>query len=1400
MLGKRKKIKCIIAFILSVTLIVTVFAPVASAEEAEPTIPDLSETLCVTIDEFSPNTKVSTLISNTVLSETESFEVYDKEGFLLSSSDFVPNGAVVIIRNNGTVTEAYKVRLYGDLDCDGIINSFDLAEIRYYLAGSPIDEIIAADLNADSIVNTSDLSVMKMCNAGVDEIIRARQYAFASRFNWLNTSEVDFEINGYQEVFEDFSVVSNDIDLTFNRYYDSQNTASGILGDGWTASFEGSCKTYGETSKVVSIYGQTPIVFEYLDAEYSCEYSRASLTCANNGYVYIGEDRLTYTFNSNGYLISIADTNGNTVSIEVDSQGKIQKVTDSVNREYTYAYNSNGYLSKITDPAGRTVNYSYSVSGRLSSVTGVLGTVTQRYSYNTIGKLTTVSDDFNNAVTQITYEENSGVVTSITDADSVIFNYLYNPAFNSITVMQNGEVVEQYVYNRYNYLSVHTSDEGVQINHFLNAFGDTVLTENADGSNTEYTYDSKGNALKIVTTSEEETSTETNTYDSSGNLLTTTSDGEKYTYTYDGNGNVLTVSKEEDGEVTETSAYTYNEKGLVITSQIDAEIVSYTYNSYGYVTSEAVTNGLTTNYTYDIIGNVLTEATEEKTVTYIYNFSGDVLRKKENNTVKERTVYDNYGRIVQQISEAEYTDNHDGLNTASKTDTYSNNGNEVDVGVRYYYSTDGKLCEIKASCYTVYTDSAQKVTSVKAGNTVLASYNYTNDAKELLSNINYANGQSISYTYDTEGNITALGYGNITAYTYAYDTEGTLTSKTNLISGIRTVYTDDNVTVSRINEDNTLTEIYSYTTEQLTDDTEVDYERITENFNNNSFSADYYEDYFKYNSFTHTTNLNDYEAVSSIQINNGSSSILNSAYTYNEDDLPTGLVNTYGSTNDNYSYTYDGNGNITSVIRNNKNRRYHYDNAGQLIRVDDELAGNTVVYEYNGVSGNIKSIKYYAYTTADTVSSAILSQKSFSYNDSNWSDLLTSVDGNALTYDALGNVLSYNGYTYTWTAGRHLSEMTNGTNTFSYKYDDNGIRTEKTVNGVTTHYTTVDGRITGQYDGTNTIYFRYNAENSLVGFNLNGTEYIYIKNIQGDIEGILDQNGNLVVQYTYDAWGKVLSTIGALADTVGAINPMRYRDYYLDSETGYYYLQSRYYNPDICRFINADEPVYIGASSSATPICNSFAYCINNPINSLDITGHYTGTLVLSATYISLLSKALSGLIASIMSSITAIKAAVATSWIPAVCIAAAAVAVAGITYAVIKVNHLSKSASKTISAVKSKIKDSGEDSLKLKSYTVYVITKKGTTDVVYVGITKRYNTRKSQHKKRFPTNKYTMMPIATNLTKSQARALEQTLITAYGIDTLKNMINSISPKKWNNFKSEFSQMQTLIQSWKDPE
>ncbi len=127
-------------------------------------------------------------------------------------------------------------------------------------------------------------------------------------------------------------------------------------------------------------------------------------------------------------------------------------------------------------------------------------------------------------------------------------------------------------------------------------------------------------------------------------------------------------------------------------------------------------------------------------------------------------------------------------------------------------------------------------------------------------------------------------------------------------------------------------------------------------------------------------------------------------------------------------------------------------------------------------------------------------------------------------------------------------------------------------------------------------------DGTLISMNLNGVEYFYIKNLQGDIINIVDSSGNILVEYRYNAWGEILRTI----DNTGSLklsekNPYRYRGYRYDEETGWYYLNSRYYNPAWGRFINAD-----GLLGEQGDILghNLYAYCQNNPVMYVDPSGY----------------------------------------------------------------------------------------------------------------------------------------------------------------------------------------------------
>ncbi|MDD6050865.1 MAG: peptidoglycan-binding protein, partial [Clostridiales bacterium] len=306
----------------------------------------------------------------------------------------------------------------------------------------------------------------------------------------------------------------------------------------------------------------------------------------------------------------------------------------------------------------------------------------------------------------------------------------------------------------------------------------------------------------------------------------------------------------------------------------------------------------------------------------------------------------------------------------------------------------------------------------------------------------------------------------------------------------------------------------------------------------------------------------------------------------------TGLVASISQTGGNFTYTYDDNGNITKVVQDGKTTSYTYDALGQLTRVDDAQENATWVYAYDQ-GGNILSKKKYALGVA---SGTAAESKTFTYGNANWRDQLTAVNGVGITYDAIGNPLNDGTWTYTWQNGRQLKKMQKSGETVEFIYNENGLRVQKTATSTgVTKYTLHGKNIVHMTQGSNELHFFYDAQNKPVVVVYNGTPYSYVKNLQGDIVAILDSNKNAVVNYVYDAWGRPISCSGTMANTLGKINPFRYRGYVYDEETGLYYLRSRYYHVAYSRFLNADIVLTL----------HLFAYCNNNPV----VYGDSEGTI-----------------------------------------------------------------------------------------------------------------------------------------------------------------------------------------------
>ena len=331
---------------------------------------------------------------------------------------------------------------------------------------------------------------------------------------------------------------------------------------------------------------------------------------------------------------------------------------------------------------------------------------------------------------------------------------------------------------------------------------------------------------------------------------------------------------------------------------------------------------------------------------------------------------------------------------------------------------------------------------------------------------------------------------------------------------------------------------------------------------------------------------------------------LTTSYAYAENTTSgtaTTQLKTAASPLENFSFeAYESSGNLSRWRYSNQFWSSifsaSYDKLGQLTTAvwDDHPR----TYEYDK-HGNILKETVHPFGVGDTV------EHNYVYS-SDWVDQLISYDGKAITYDNIGNPINYMGKTMTWDYGRRLMSVIDGSNMINFAYDLNGNRIAK--NNIRYYYS-ADGLLVSEAHSGYDINYIYGANGSLLGFKYRGQTYYYHYSPMGDVMAIYTSPTNVVARYHYGPWGELLyiangsnANVSSDPTHIANINPIRYRGYYYDTETGFYFLQSRYYDPQTHRFINADGYISTGQSILGY---NMYVYCGNNPITRADSTGEF---------------------------------------------------------------------------------------------------------------------------------------------------------------------------------------------------
>jgi RHS repeat-associated protein len=1040
----------------------------------------------------------------------------------------------------------------------------------------------------------------------------------------------------------DIFIPAQEIPLRLYRTYNSQDDFDGMFGYGWRSNFDITLTEQFDGAVIeVDEKGVYTIYTRNSDGAYTPsagKYSQLSKD-ADGTYVLLREHGRRLFFNAQGKLTKIEERNGNHLDIIYNSSGIITEVCGPSGRKFIFTSNSQGKITQVKDPVGRVFKYEYDSQNNLIRTTDPLANSTV-YQYDHNHNLIQQADA-NGHRLYFEYDADDRAFHSWQENSNNEVTLFFDYANKTTTSSDSLGNITTYEYNEYG-LVTKIIDALGNIHCFSwDADLNKISSTDAAGNTTYFTYDEKGNLLTIE---DPQNNITTFTYEPNFNLLSSLTDalGNTTIYIYNEKGNLIKVK----GAFNNTTTYNYDAFGnLVSLTDARANQTSYQYNEYGDLVKVTDPLDSQTLFSYDLLGNCIQITNAKASSTkFVYDKLNRLIQIIYPNNSQINYAYDAVGRRICLIDPRGNTTRYayDEVNRLIQvTDALGNT-------TKYIYDTEGnRICLIDANGNkTEYLyDSLNRLTKVitALGNQTLFSY----DAVGNLTSRTDSNNNTINYSYDSLNRLTQISYPDNGSVAFAYDAAGRCISMNDTQGSSTYVYDKLNrlIKVDGPGDDDTV--LYEYDamgncikmTNHNGDTTTYVYDCLNRLIclsdslgNITTYAYDTLSNLTQINYPNHTQAVYSYDS-------------LNRLINLSNIRLPTQIISSY-------TYDYDPSGMKTKLtLANGDYIEYTYDHLNRLIsetkqkKYPSHKTYYSYAYEFDGVGNRLSLIRefhqkpLFAQESKDKTKDKQKKQKTkptfwdkpgltkFTYIYDKENRLLQlkaeRVDTTYLIdyeYDSNGNLITKKEYKQNHSSKAKITQ-------FTYDYQ-NRLTSISYPNGSTSRYA-YDGlgrRIRSEednqiikylYDGLNVIIERdyYNATLATytrgLSFGggigsvicqkvpLKGNTYYHYNDL-GSVTSLSDAFGNLKQQYSYDAYGNLLSSKRSKRYKRQPLrNPYQFSTKEYGFKSGLYYFGARYYEPRVGRWLSPDPLEMVEGT-------NRYLYVHNNPVNALDPFGLLT--------------------------------------------------------------------------------------------------------------------------------------------------------------------------------------------------